>query len=93
MQHQCIVKVKWSLDTCEMTDTVFQSQGAILLWQTYRQNCQDADMVDQKVKWFVNIHKIYKHLWETYLQLSFLPIFIHVHVLQIFRFSPPENGS
>ena len=27
---------------------------------------QDADNVDQKVKWFPKVHKTYKLLWEAY---------------------------
>ena len=27
---------------------------------------QDADNTDQKVKWFLKIHKTYKLLWEAY---------------------------
>ena len=27
---------------------------------------QDADDADQKVKWFMKVHKAYKLLWEAY---------------------------
>ena len=27
---------------------------------------QDADNTDQKVKWFLKVHKTYKFLWEAY---------------------------
>ena len=26
---------------------------------------QDADNVDQKVEWFLKVHKTYKRLWEA----------------------------
>ena len=34
------------------------------------QEADNAD-ADQKVKWFLKVHKTYKLLWEAYLQLSF----------------------
>ena len=36
---------------------------------------QDADYENQKVKWFLKVHKTYNLLWEAYFQLSFLPSF------------------
>ena len=50
---------------------------------------QDADNADQKVKGFLKVHKTYKLLWEAYFQISFSQVFIQIHILQIFRFSPP----
>ena len=49
---------------------------------------QDADNADQTVKWFLKVHKTYKLLWEN-LFSTFPQVFIHGHILQIFRFSPP----
>ena len=48
---------------------------------------QDSDNTDQKVKWFLKVHKAYKLLWEAHFQLSFFQVFIYVHILQTFRFS------
>ena len=45
---------------------------------------QDENNADQKVEYSLKL------LWEAYFQLSFFlcQYFIHVHILQIFRFSP-----
>ena len=48
---------------------------------------QDADNAEQKLKWFLKVHKTYKLLWEAYFQFSFSQVFIQVRILQIFRFS------
>ena len=52
---------------------------------------QDVDNTDQKVKWFLKVHKAYKLLWETCIFFNYLfsQLFIHVHILQIFCFSHP----
>ena len=52
---------------------------------------KDADNADQKVKWFLKVHKTYKHLWEAYLQFPCSQVFIQVHILQNFRFSSPSK--
>ena len=36
---------------------------------------QDADNADQKVKWFLKVHKTYEFLWEACFQFSFFPPF------------------
>ena len=36
---------------------------------------QAADNEDQKVKWFLKVHKTYILLWGTYFQFSFFPSF------------------
>ena len=84
------VKAKWSPDTCQKTDTVFQNWGAILPWIGKRMSetgderigtcarieiSQDADNADQKVTWFLKVYKTYKLLWEAYIQFSFSPSF------------------
>ena len=64
--------------------------GAILRWKMHSKiehkgmgTCpsieisQDADVPDQKVKWFLKVRKAYKLLWEAYFSLSFFPSFIH----------------
>ena len=45
---------------------------------------QDADTADQKVKWFLKVHKTYKLLWEAYFHSSFSQVFIQDHILQSF---------
>ena len=99
----------WSQDTCQMTDTVFQNCGLTLPWKRTDNiehegigTCArieislDADNANQKVKWFLKVHKTYKLLWEAYFNYLFSQVFIQVHILQIFYFhpSPPlENES
>ena len=41
----------------------------------------------------VVVHETCKLLWEAHFQLSFSQVFIQVHILQNFRFSPPEDES
>ena len=36
---------------------------------------QNVDNADQKVKWFLKVHKTYKLLWQAYFQFSFFPSF------------------
>ena len=36
---------------------------------------QDADNAEQKIKWFLKVHKTYKLLWEAYFQFSFSHVF------------------
>ena len=50
---------------------------------------QDADNAGKKVKWFLEVHKTYKPLWEAHSSDYFSQVLIHVHILQIFLFSPP----
>ena len=86
--------------------TVFQNCGAILPCKTFDKieheeigTCakielsQDEDNADQKVKLFLKAHKTYKLLWEAYFKFLSSQIFIHVHILQIFRFPPPPRKS
>ena len=47
---------------------------------------KDADTAEQKVKWFLKVHKIYKLLWEAYFQFSFLFTFTFY---KFFDFHPP----
>ena len=47
---------------------------------------QDADNTDQKVKWFLKVHKTSKLLWEACFNNLLSQVFIHVHILQIFQF-------
>ena len=55
---------------------------------------QGADNADQKQKWFLKVHKIYKLLWEAYLQFSFFPSFYSgSHFINSSIFNPPENDS
>ena len=53
---------------------------------------QDAHTADQKIQWFLKLHRTYKLLWEAYFQLSFFPSFYSGSHLQISRFSPPKSG-
>ena len=71
-----------------MTDTVFRNWGAIYFGKRTAKiehegmgTCarieinQDADNADEKVKWFLKVHKTYKLLWEAYFYFSFFPSF------------------
>ena len=50
---------------------------------------QDADNADQRVKWFLKVHKIYKLLWEAYFQFSFSPRFYSgLHFAKFSSFTP-----
>ena len=51
---------------------------------------QDADNIDQKVKWFTKINKkVQTFVGSISLIIFFSQVFSHFHILQTFRFSPP----
>ena len=51
---------------------------------------QDSDKAEQKVKWFLKVHKTYKRLWQAY--FNFFPKFLFRFTFyKIFHFHPPEN--
>ena len=54
---------------------------------------QDADNADQKVKWFLKVHKTYKLFREAYFQFSFSQVFIQFTFYKYFDFHPQENES
>ena len=54
---------------------------------------QDADNADQKVKWFLKVHKTYKLLCEAHFQFSFLPSFYSGSHFINFSILPPENKT
>ena len=89
-----LVKAKWSPDTYQMTDTVFQylrggGGGQFNLGKRMNKIKYDVDNADQNVKWFLKVHRAFKLLWEACFKFSFSQVFIQVHILQIFRYSPP----
>ena len=47
---------------------------------------QGADNADQKVKWFLKVHKTYKLLWEAHFQLFFLKV-IHFSISSMLFYS------
>ena len=42
---------------------------------------QDANNADQKVKWFLKVHKTYRLLWEACFNFLFSQVFIQVPIL------------
>ena len=68
-----------------------QNSGAILPAETYKKieheeiaiferieisrDADNADNADQKVKWFLKVHKTYKLLWEAYFKVFIFPSF------------------
>ena len=49
---------------------------------------QVADNADQKVKRFLKVHKYTNFCWKHIFNFPFFRVFIQVHILQVFRFSP-----
>ena len=45
---------------------------------------EDADNADQKVKWFLKVHKHTSFCGKHIFNHIFSQVFIHVHILQIF---------
>ena len=50
---------------------------------------QDTDNADQKVKCFLKVHKHANFCGKHIFNYLLSQVFIHVHILQIFRFSLP----
>ena len=53
---------------------------------------QDADHADQKIKWFPKVHK-HTFVGSIFFNYLFSQVFIKVHILHIFQFSPLGNES
>ena len=47
---------------------------------------QDAGNADQKVKWFLKVHKTFKLLWEAYFQLFFPKFLFTFTFYKVFDF-------
>ena len=48
---------------------------------------QNADNADQKVKWFLEVHKHTNFCAKPIFNCLFRQVFILIHILEIFRFS------